>query len=305
MKWEQALKLLRLASRPGRERFEGGPEPAGGDRSPYTPRASSICVASGKGGTGKSITTASLGALFARQGRTLIVDADMGVGNAHILQNVSPAHSFVDVVEGRLGVSEVVTHCDARLDLLPAGSGVSHMASLSSYELQMVATGLSSLEEDYEYVIVDSAAGISNQTMAFAAACDLVLIVTTPDLTAMTDAYAFLKVLSQRQPDVQPLMLVNRARSMAEAERVAERMCSVSRKFLDIEPRWVGTLPDDVAVLDSVNSRSPVVTFDPNSPAAQSLRPLAITLLQELAKVRREGVGQTLVERVGFSAGLA
>jgi len=268
-------------------------------------RAASICVASGKGGTGKSITTASLGTLFSRVGRTLIVDADMGVGNAHILQNVSPPHSFVDVVEGRLSVEEVVMSCAANLDLLSAGSGVSHMASLSSYELQMVASGLASLEEKYDTVIVDSAAGISNQTVSFAASCDLILLVTTPDLTAMTDAYALLKVMHQRQGTFEPLLLVNRARSVAEAEHVAERMCSVSRKFLGFEPRWIGTIPEDGAVIDSVNQRSPVVSFDPTCPAAQSLRPLAITLQEELTRRRAAGLGRTMSCKAGFSPGYA
>jgi MinD-like ATPase involved in chromosome partitioning or flagellar assembly len=130
----------------------------------------SLCIASGKGGTGKSVVTASLAALFAPRGRTLLVDADFGVGNAHILHDVAPRATCVDVVEGGLGVREALVACGKDLDLLAAGSGVPRMAELSSYELHVLASGLREVESSYRYVLVDSAAGVSHQTMAFARA---------------------------------------------------------------------------------------------------------------------------------------
>jgi len=290
-----ARRFLRLTGRGERADAAAGHHARTWDEEPFSGlRAASLCVASGKGGTGKSVVSASVSTLFSRSGKTLIIDADMGVGNAHILQDVCPEHSLVDVVDGKKGVKEVIAPCSAQLDLLAAGSGFSQMASLSSYELHVVASGIESLEKEYEYVVVDSAAGISHQTIAFAAACDVVLIVTTPDVTAMTDAYAFLKVLLQRKPDVEPLLVVNRATSFAEAEHVAERMCSVSHKFLAREPRWIGTIPEDSAVLRSVNRRVPTVTSEPQSSAAQALRGIAVTVLEELAKVSHAGVGRIL-----------
>lgn len=302
MKWDQARKLLRLAGDRTRREIPLGGSFLADDSSE---RPASICVASGKGGTGKSVVTASLASLFARRGRTLIVDADLGVGNAHILQNVSPEHSFVDVVEGRMSVHDIVTPCGSELDLLAAGSGVSHMSSLSPYELHLLASGIETVEDRYRFLVVDSAAGISNQTVCFAAACDLVLLVTTPDLTAMTDAYAFFKVLLQRCPQARPLLVVNRSPSYAEAEHVAERMCSVSRKFLEHESRWIGTIPEDVAVLRSVNQRSPVVETAPQSAAAQALRGLSVAILEELAQLQHPGVGRALVRDAGYSQHLA
>jgi flagellar biosynthesis protein FlhG len=306
MNWDQARKLLRLASRRSEEGRGSAASVLDENADPLSGlRASSVCIASGKGGTGKSVVSASLATLLARSGRTLIVDADMGVGNAHILQDIAPEHSFVDVVEGRLTVRDIRTECRAALDLVAAGSGVSRMAGLSTYEMHLVACGLEQLELEYKHLVVDSAAGISNQTVAFAAASDIVLIVTTPDVTALTDAYAFLKVLLQRRPDSQPLFVVNRAMSEEEGEHVAERMRSVARKFLGREPRYFGALPDDRAVVRSVHDRAPAVVSEPDSPFARAVGRLSFTLRDEIGRVRPRGLGRSLLRSAGYTPGLA
>lgn len=258
-------------------------------------RAASLCIASGKGGTGKSVVSASLAALFAERAPTLLVDADMGIGNAHILQGVSPERSFVEVVGSGLSVLEVVTSCRANLDLVAAGSGVAHMASLDARELHAIAEGLELLELRYAHLLVDSAAGISEQTVSFAACCDLVLLVTTPDVTAMTDAYAFSKVLLRARADARVLLLVNRARDVSQAEAVALRIETVSQKFLGSAPRWIGWCPEDPAVQEAVNARAPVVLHQPSSPGARALHVLAQSVGAELARAPRAGLGRSLL----------
>lgn len=305
MNWEQARKLLRIA-RPHADLASAEHAPVVGARHELyaPPRAHSICIASGKGGTGKSVVSASLGSIFAQKGRTLLVDADLGVGNAHILHNLCPQHSFVDVVEGRLSVREIRVPCRPQLDLLAGGSGVSRMAGLSAYELHLVAVGIESLEQEYRHVIVDSAAGISNQTIAFAAASDVVLLVTTPDVTALTDAYAFLKVLLQRRSEIVPLFVVNRATSEEEAEHVADRLRSVARKFLGREPRYAGWLPEDRHVVECVNARSPVVVRAEDAPFSQALLRLAVGLRAEFDRVQPRGVGRSMLRSVGYTPGM-
>jgi len=300
MNWDQARKLL-FRQRRGTPAGAPAYAPRRDVEDLTAVRAGSLCIASGKGGTGKSVVTASLATLLARTGRTLIVDADMGVGNAHILQNVSPEHSFVDVVEGRLSVREVLAHARPQLDLLAAGSGVSRMAGLSNYEMHLIACGLESLETDYKHVLIDSAAGISMQTVAFAAASDVVLLVTTPDVTALTDAYAFLKVFTQRRADCVPLFLVNRATDEAEAEAVAERFRGVARKFLAREPRSIGWIPEDRAVVRSVSMREPLVACEPDSPAALALQRIGVSLKQEISAARARGLGRQLLRTVGYT----
>ena len=296
MNWDQARKLLHIDGGPAHassgERAEGQPARAG----MHLVRAASLCVASGKGGTGKSVVCASLAALFARQGKTLIVDADMGVGNAHILQDVAPDRSFVDLVEGRCGVRDIRAACRENLDLLAAGSGVSRMSALTSWEMHLVAGGIEEIEGEYAHVLVDSAAGISSQTVALAAASDLVLIVTTPDVTALTDAYAFLKVLLMRRPDCAPIFLVNRASSFEEGIQVSERLCAVARRFLRREPRCVGILPDDRAVVRCVNSRAPVVVREPDTPFSKAMTIVQGRIRGELMRETGRGLGRSLLE---------
>ena len=286
-----------------REPSDGGPEESP-DRL-VTTRAASLCVASGKGGTGKTVVTASLAHLFSKRGRTLILDADLGVGNAHILQDVSPERTFVDVVEGSQTVRDVLLPCGGQVDLLAAGSGVPRMADLSGYEMRLIAAGLEDLEQEYRFVLVDSAAGVSRQTMTFAEASDVVLVVTTPDLTAMTDAYAFLKVLYGRRPGARALIVVNRSHDEEEALRVYERISDVCSRFLGQAPAMIGWVPDDRAVTRAVNRRTSVVALDPKTEAARSMRILAVRVLEELGRDHSRGLGRTLLKRVGYTSRLS
>ena len=293
MDWGRARRILHLPDG-GAALLPQVPESAAGVR-----RGASLCVASGKGGTGKSVVGASLATLFARTGRTLIVDADLGVGNAHILQDVTPDTSFAEVVDGKLGVRDIRVECRPNLDLLGGGSGVSRMAGLSTWELHLLARGIEAVETEYETLVLDSAAGISVQTVGFAAASDVVLIVTTPDITALTDAYAFLKALLLRRGECDPVFVVNRAASAAEARHVADRLCAVSAKFLGRVPRFFGFLPEDRAVARSVNARVPVALSEPGSAIAQALEHLAAALSVELARQPARGLGRTLLRSVG------
>jgi flagellar biosynthesis protein FlhG len=265
----------------------------------------SLCVASGKGGTGKSVVTASLAVLFAPRGRTLLVDADFGVGNAHILQDVSPPATCVDVVEGRLTVREALTPCGKSVDLLAAGSGVPRMAELSGYELHLLASGLRELEHEYRYVLIDSAAGVSHQTISLARASDVTLIVTTPDLTAMTDAYAFLKLLFAGRAGTRALLLVNRASGPDEAEEVTRRIARVGERFLGAAPRCIGWLPHDPAVSACVNRRGAPVHLEPGAEVSRSLRRIAVAIAEELNQVQPKGIGVELQREVGYAARLA
>jgi flagellar biosynthesis protein FlhG len=289
MSWTRLFK-----SSTGDERFTA-PRRAVGLR---RVRSATVCVASGKGGTGKSIVSASLAALFAERGRTLLFDADFGVGNAHILQDVHPAKTLVDLVQGRANARELVVACRGGLDLIGAGSGVSRMAALAHHDTQRIAAALDEIEGAYDFVVVDSAAGISPQTVSFAAASDVVVIVTTPDVTAMTDAYAFLKVLSARASECSPLLLVNRTVERGEGERVAVRLAEVSRRFLGRDLRSLGILPEDRAVVRSVAARGAVVSAEPGSEVAMALRGSLETLLAELEHAPRVGLGRTLGEHL-------
>lgn len=288
MNWTEARELLQRAAHGP----ESGTASASGRASR---RARSLCVASGKGGTGKSIVSAALARALARRGRTLLLDADLGVGNAHILQGASPRLSAVDLIEGRCELRTALVRCAEQLDLLAAGCGVSRMASLTRLELEPLARGLCELEGEYDYALVDSAAGVSEQTLCFAVASDLVLLVTTPDLTAMTDAYAFFKVLRALCAHKPVLLLVNRAAGADEAAQVAQRIEEVAGRFLGSAPRLLGWLPEDRAVQQCANRRSCFYAAEPGAPASLALAEVAARIAAELAPLEPRGLGARLL----------
>ncbi|MEE2941406.1 MAG: P-loop NTPase [Planctomycetota bacterium] len=264
-------------------------------------RAGSICVVSGKGGTGKSSVSASLAALLARHGRTLLLDADLGCANAHILQDVHPEHTFADVIAGLVDLESIVTPCANGVELLAGGSGFARLAGLKAFELEMIGRGLLRLEPSYEHLVVDSAAGLSRQTVAFAAACDASLLLTTPDVTAMTDAYAFLKVFV-RQCTAQgiarpmPFLVVNRARSPEEAQQVARKLQDVVAKFLGARIELLAVLPDDRAAFRAIQRRSAVVDSEPDSELSRAITKLQRLIVARLARTETRAAGARLAQ---------
>ena len=238
--------------------------------------------------------SASISAYCATRGRTLAIDADLGMGNAHILHGVKPAASLVDFIERGYTIGDIRTSCRDGLDLLAGGSGIPHMAGLQREDRARLSEQLAELEVAYKFLILDSAAGISNQTMSFAAAADRLLLVLTPDVTSMTDAYGFLKVHNQVRPAGEALFVVNRAVDEQQAYSTADRFREVSERFLGVQPRWLGFLPEDPAVGASVNRRKPLLLDDPSTPAARSLSGIAAQLFSELECLNPRGLGRSL-----------
>ena len=243
---------------------------------------------------GKSVLSASIAAYFAARGRTLLVDADLGMGNAHILQGVKPRASLVDFIEGEHTIGDIRTSCGEGLDLLAGGSGIPHMALLQREDRARLSEQLAELEVAYKFLLLDSAAGISSQTMSFAAAADRLLLVLTPDVTSMTDAYGFLKVHNQVRPAGEALFVVNRAADEEQAHKTADRFREVSEQFLGVQPRWLGFLPEDPAVSASVNQRTPLILNDSDSPAGRALSGISGQLFSELECLSPRGLGRSM-----------
>jgi flagellar biosynthesis protein FlhG len=262
-----ALELDRKESRPGLLWRLWKPAPRAGR---------TVAVASGKGGTGKSILAAALAHRFADEGlRTVVFDADFGVGNAHILQGLTADLSVAHVVAGRVELEDILRAATTGVSVIPAGSGVPGLASLSPFELQLVVRGLGGIERSADRIVVDGPAGVSDQALLFVGCSDLTLVVTTPDITAMTDAYAWIKVATRRGRESPLALVVNRARSEGQANGVAGKILGVARRFLGLELPFLGFVPEDPAVTESIARRRPVPVSHPDSPAAAALSRLA------------------------------
>ncbi|MCB9907200.1 MAG: AAA family ATPase [Planctomycetes bacterium] len=275
MSWEATRRLFSLR-RPETAQESGFVWRRAARRTSLAPtcRAKSVCVVSGKGGTGKSMIAASLSSLLARRGPTLLLDADLGVGNAHILQGVSPRHTVADVLAGKTELAKALHPCRPNLDLLAGGSGLAHLAHLEGADMDRLSMGLRSVENRYDFMVVDSAAGLSGQTLAFAAACDLILVVTTPAVTALTDAYAFMKVLWSRCPDGRVRLVLNRVQNRDQGIEAAERLCNVTQRFLGQAPECLAYLPEHTSAFEATQERRPLVEDETSNPLVEEMKQL-------------------------------
>ncbi len=236
------------------------------------PRAQIIAVTSGKGGVGKTNLSVNLAAtLAAMKRRVILLDADLGLANADILCNVQPRYNLAHLVAGQRSISEVITPVPAGFSLIAGASGLAKMADLHDSERKRIVTELETLQDQADVVIVDTGAGIGRNVLAFTAAADQVVIVTTPEPTAITDAYAVLKVLVRCGTAGKLSVIVNQAHNRDEGKAVHERIAHVARQFLKTDVTFGGYVVADPLVGQAVRKRTPFVQAYPHSGAAQCM----------------------------------
>jgi flagellar biosynthesis protein FlhG len=252
-----------------------------------------VAVASGKGGVGKTAISVNVAASLAGKGRRVVLfDADLGLANAEVLLNVEPACTVLDVLDGRKTMRQVIQESAGGVSLISGGSGVARLADLSEFERVRLVESLEELEGEADIIIVDCGAGIAPNVLSFAGSADMTMIVTAPEPTSLTDAYALIKVMTQRYDDGwQPQLVVNCAASRAEAQEVYQRISRVSWRFLKISLQDAGYVLRDEAMIAAVKQRLPVVVHRPHSAAARCIEALARRVDKSLVPLER---------RVGF-----
>lgn len=243
------------------------------------PRTRTVVVASGKGGVGKSTLAANLAlALGARGARVVLVDGDLAQANLDLLLGVHPRWDLGHVLAGERTLEEVVVNAGPNVRLVPAASGQPELAELDDFRREALLRSLSLLDAEADFLLVDTASGVSRQTVELCRAAHDVLVVCTPEMPAFSDAYALIKLLQQRGLPKAPQLVVNFAAGADEAEETAHRIRLVARRFLRAEIGCLGVIPEDAAVPRSVRQQEPAITAFPNSPAAVAYRQLAAKL---------------------------
>ncbi len=236
-----------------------------------------ICIASGKGGTGKSVVSTNISVAIAKEGlRVLLFDADLGLANAHLLMGVTPSYDISSVISGERKLAEIVVECPEGVRLIAGGSGFSELAELRDWQLRNLASQLKALEKDADIVIVDLSAGISPQVMRFLANAHDAIIVTTPDVTALLDAYATIKMMAKARGDFAVKLIVNRARNEEDAREAYEKIRAVTARHMPgITVSLFEWIPHNWYIQNSVNMRQPVVTLHPKSFVTRSFQSMA------------------------------
>lgn len=255
---------------------------------PSTAYAYAVAVASGKGGVGKTTVSVNLALALGEMGYPVLLwDADFSLANANILLNLTPKKTVQDVLAGTATLEEVLLEAANNVWLLPGASGIAELARLDGHSFSALCARLMPIERRFAVVLADTAAGIGPDVLACCLAAQELLLVTTPEPTALTDAYGLLKAFAQRGANhASPLrvnVIVNMVNSPSEVE-VGERLCTVARRFLGLDAQVVSFVPFSLWVQEAVRRQVPLLRLVPSCPTAKSLRQLAHTLAHRLPK---------------------
>lgn len=268
-------------------------------RSLASPRrsASVIAVTSGKGGVGKSNIAVNLAIKLASAGKDVVLlDADLGLANADVLCNIDLPYNLSHVISGKKDLQEVMFKAPGGFRLVGGASGLARMADLSDHDRQRLIHNLGEIERQADVILIDTGAGISPNVLSFSRAADHVLVVTTPEPTAITDAYAVIKVISRDGGDRRMSLFVNQVRMPQEGQLVHERIARVARGFLAVTVYDAGHLLTDEQVPLAVRRRTPFVLGAPRCPASACIGQLAMRLERGVAGA---GAGGGFFSRMG------
>ncbi|MBW6508759.1 MAG: MinD/ParA family protein [Desulfuromonadales bacterium] len=240
-----------------------------------------ISVTSGKGGVGKTAVISNVAVALARLGKKiLIIDADLGLANVDVVLGISPPYNLNHFFCGERTLEEVMVEGPHGLKILPAGSGVQQFTRLDGQLKMRLIDALDALDEHFDVVLIDTEAGISDNVTYFNVAAQDILVVTTPEPTAITDAYALMKLLSTQYHQKRFLLAVNSVRNADEGLDVFEKLTMVSGRYLDIFIDYLGAIPFDRKMHDSVRRQQVMVELHPDNKVARAFVDLAQTLME-------------------------
>lgn len=261
---DQALQLRRLAER--RQLAQAVPSHG---------RARSIAVTSGKGGVGKSHLALNLAVALVERGKSVcLLDGNLGLGSLELLCGLNGYWNLSHVITGARQLREIVLEGPGGIRLIPGASGITDVADCPPSVHQQLLEQFDELDADYDFLIIDTGSGIHRLVRQFAACSDEVLVVTTPEPTAIADAYASIKAVST-VPDLAWNVVVNQVESPDQAERIFERLEHTASSFLQTRVRWAGAVPWDQSVPDAVLRRRPYLLEQPASGASHATRQMA------------------------------
>jgi flagellar biosynthesis protein FlhG len=236
----------------------------------HVDKARIITVTSGKGGVGKTNLSVNMALAFARLGKKVIVmDADLGLANVNVMLNMIPKYNLYHVIKKQKTIREILVETEYGISIVAGASGFSQIANMGEDDRKDFISELDSLS-NADIIIIDTSAGVSSNVLDFIAAADDAVIITTPEPTAITDAYGIIKIIATEYDSVNMglKLVVNRAKGAAQAKGVADRMINIAGQFLNLKLDYLGFIYDDVSVSHAVLRQKPFMVVDPKCKAS-------------------------------------
>ncbi len=236
-----------------------------------------IAVSSGKGGVGKTNIAINLALAYMQMGKKVVVmDADLGLANVNVVLGIIPKYNLYHLIRKQKKMREIIQNTSYGIQIVAGASGFSKIANLSVEERNDFVGELQELSSA-DVLIIDTGAGVSDNVLSFIAAADDVIIVTTPEPTAITDAYGIIKIIATEIDNLNLglKLVVNRVKSVTEGKKVAERVINIAGQFLNLKVDYLGFVYDDDLVHNAVVKQKPFIIMDARGKASMCIRYLA------------------------------
>ncbi|HHW38899.1 MAG TPA: MinD/ParA family protein [Bacillales bacterium] len=235
-------------------------------------KTKTIAVVSGKGGVGKSNFSLNFALGLSNAGSSvLLFDMDIGMGNIDILMGVTPNHTIVDMFESDLKLTDIIEKGTNNLSYIAAGTGLLETFKLDDNKFELFITQFKEIIEDFEYIIFDMGAGITDESTQFILSVNELFIIATPEPTSITDAYAVMKYIHLKDSNMPFYLIVNRTYSEQQALSTSNRLSNAVKQFLNKDVVPLGDLPDDRVVMKAVSHQMPFLQYAPNSDVSRSM----------------------------------
>ena len=250
-------------------------------------RAQIVAVTGGKGGVGKSSLAVNIAIALSRIGKpTCLIDGDTGLANANILMGLRPQLTLEHLLNGSASIDEILIDGPNGVSILPGASGVESCVDIYPDAQNLLIEGLRQLEQQHDWLIIDTAAGISSTGLHFVAAAQIAVVVITPEPTSLTDAFSLLKVLSRRGYSRTVEVIVNMVASSDQAKNVYQRFSKAVKKFVGIETHYLGSVWMDESMRFAVAKQKPVATLPEFDPSCRRFFRLADQLISAFESSR-------------------
>ncbi|MBU0566509.1 MinD/ParA family protein [bacterium] len=234
-----------------------------------------ITVSSGKGGVGKTNIAANLALSFSYLGKKVaVLDADLGLSNVNIVMGLvpPPRYNLSHIISGKKKLKEVMAEAPLGVKIIAGAVGASEIANLAKEQRDEFIKELSTISQFADLLIIDTGAGVSNNVLDFILAAKEVILVTTPEPTAITDAYGMIKVITGHEAEIDIKLIVNRASSFLEGKKVADRIADIAGQFLSVHIEKLGYVLEDPLVGKSIREQTPFILKHPTSKAASCIK---------------------------------